>query len=198
VNSKPLNLTIMKKIFALLLLTIFALPFVKAQENVFAVGDKVVNLGIGFGSIGYSAFGYKTTVPPISISFEKGIKDGILDKGVLSIGGYLAYSANKWESSWAGGSYGWKYTNIYLGARGVLHYPLVDKIDTYAGVLLGYHISSVHEIGTTTGYVDPYSGGGLIFGGYVGGRYYFTDKLAAMGELGYGITWITIGVSIKL
>jgi len=188
----------MKKIFALLLLAIFALPFAKAQENVFAVGDKVVNLGIGFGSVLYSGLGYKTSVPPVSISFEKGIKDGILEKGVLGIGGYLGYSANKWEYTGFGGSYGWKYSNLILGARGVLHYPLVDKIDTYAGVLLGYNIATSKEIGTTTGYVDPYTGGGLVLSGYVGGRYYFTDKFAGMAELGYGITWLNIGLAIKL
>jgi hypothetical protein len=184
----------MKKIFALLLLSVFTLPFLAAQENVFAVGDKVVNLGIGFGNILYSGLGYKTSVPPVSISFEKGIKDGVLDKGVIGVGGYLGYSANKYEYF----GYGWKYSNIILGARGVFHYPLVDKIDTYAGVLLGYRIVTSKEIGTTLGGVNPSSGGGLVLSGYIGGRYYLTDNLAAMGELGYGISWINIGVSIKL
>lgn len=187
----------MKKIFALLILSAISLPFVVAQESLFVVGDKVVNLGVGFGNVLYSGLGYKTTVPPVSISFEKGIKDGIIDKGVLGIGGYLGYSANKWEYSGFGGTYGWKYTNLILGARGTLHYPLVDKFDTYAGVLLGYRIVSTKEFGTITG-VDPASSGGLIFSGFIGGRYYFNDKFAAMAELGYGITYLNIGLAIKL
>ena len=33
---------------------------------------------------------------------------------------------------------------------------------------------------------------------FVGARYYFTDKLAGMAELGYGITYLNLGVSLKL
>jgi opacity protein-like surface antigen len=183
----------MKKILSVLILAVIMSSFLSAQDNKFAVGDKVVNVGIGFGNVLYSGFGYKSTVPPLSISFEKGIKDGILDKGILGVGGYLGYTSWKWD----GGGYGWKYSNLIVGARGVFHYPLVDNIDTYAGLMLGYRISTSKSFGTTIG-SDPYSGGGLSLSGYIGGRYYFNEKYAAMAELGYGITWLNLGVSVKL
>jgi hypothetical protein len=183
----------MKKIFVILLLSVFSLPLLTAQESLFNVGDKVVNVGIGFGSTLYSGSFYSSTVPPVSISFEKGFKDGVLEKGTIGIGGYLGYSSYKWESF----GWGWKYTSFIIGARGTLHYPLVDKIDTYAGVLLGYNIRSSKEFGTTVG-IEPSSSSGPVFSGFVGGRYYFTDKFAGMAELGYGITWLNIGLGIKL
>ena len=183
----------MKKILAVLLISSVLLPFTAAQDNKFAVGDKVVNAGIGFGNVLYSGLGYKSTVPPVSVSFEKGIKDGILDKGIIGVGGYLGYTSWKWD----GGGWGWKYSNLIVGARGVFHYPLVDKLDSYAGLMLGYGIATSRDFGVTTG-VDPYSGGGLTFSGYIGGRYYFTDKYAAMAELGYGITYLNLGIAIKL
>ena len=40
--------------------------------------------------------------------------------------------------------------------------------------------------------------GGLVYAGFIGARYYFTPKLAAMAELGYGIAILNIGVSFKL
>ena len=81
------------KEFTLSLLCFFSRPFVLAQENKFAVGDKVVNLGIRFG--GYRTWGYHATVPPISASFEVGVKDGILDVGSIGIGGFIAYASYK-------------------------------------------------------------------------------------------------------
>ncbi len=183
----------MKKILALMLLCFLSVPFISAQENEFVVGDKVVNIGIGLGSTLYSGSYYKSSVPPISISFEKGIIDGVLDKGVIGIGGYLGYSSYKYEYY----GWGWKYSNLILGARGSFHYPLVDKLDTYAGILLGYNIATSKEFGTTVG-IDPYSGGGLVLSGYVGGRYYFNEKFAAMAELGYGISYLNLGIAIKL
>ncbi len=183
----------MKKILALMILGLFSLHFANAQENEFVVGDKVVNLGIGLGSTLYSGSFYKSSVPPVSISFEKGIMDGVLEKGVIGVGGYLGYSSYKYEYL----GWGWKYSNIILGARGVFHYPLVDKLDTYAGLLGGYRIVSTKEFGTTIG-VDPSSGGGLVLSGYIGGRYYFSDKFAAMAELGYGIAYLNLGIAIML
>lgn len=188
----------MKKILIIFLLSIFTLPFVAAQDNMFLVGDKVVNLGIGLGSSLYSGSFYKSSVPPVSISFEKGIMDGVLEKGVIGVGGYLGYSSYKSEYSFFGDAYGWKYTNIILGARGSFHYPLVDKLDTYGGVIVGFNIATSKGYGDFGTYADPYSGGGLVFSPYVGGRYYFTEKIAAMAELGYGISYLNLGIAIKL
>ncbi len=161
-----------------------------AQESMFNVGDKVVNLGIGLGS--NFGLGYKTTIPPLSASFEMGVKDGILEKGVLGVGGYLGFRSYNYRYF----GYGWNYTNIILGARGVFHYPFVEKLDTYTGLLLGFSVVTSTEYGTT-GISNPASSG-LAYSWFVGGRYYFTDKIAGMLELGYGISYLNIGVAYKL
>ena len=182
----------MKKITSILLVSFLFISLLTAQDMHFAKGDKVVNLGIGLASRLYSGLYYTGSVPPVSISFEKGIKDNVLEKGVIGIGGYLGYSAYKWEYS----GYGWKYSNIILGARGSLHYPLVDKLDTYAGLLIGYNISTSKEIGTVVGSSPTH--GGVVWSGYIGGRYYFTEKIAGLIELGSGISYLTLGIGIKL
>ena len=184
----------MNKLLLVLFVAVFSLTQLLAQESTFKQGDKVLNLGIGFGSTFYSGTGYKAGIPPISASLEFGVKDGVLDKGSIGIGGYLGYSSHKWEYN----NWGWKYTNIIIGVRGVFHYPLVDKLDTYTGLLLGYNIASSKEFGTAIyGYNYSASSGGVAYSWFVGGRYYFSDKFAGMLELGYGITYLNLGVALK-
>jgi len=43
----------------------------------------------------------------------------------------------------------------------------------------------------------PIAGSGIAKAFYIGGRYYFTDNLAGMIELGYGIAYLNIGIALK-
>lgn len=185
----------MKKLLLSLLVVVFSLTQLLAQESTFKQGDKVLNLGIGIGTTLYTGSYYKGSVPPISASFEYGIMDGILKKGSIGVGGYLGYSSYKWEYQ----DWGWKYSNFVIGARGNFHYQLVNKLDTYTGVFLGYNIATSKEFGTAVvGYDYSASSGGVVGAWYVGARYYFSNNFAAMLELGYGITYLNFGIAIKI
>ncbi len=185
----------MKKISLFLLIVGFSLTQLKAQA--FQTGDMVGNLGVGFGWYGY---GYgATSLPAFSLSLEKGIKD-IENIGPLSIGGIVGFkhASYAWQTS-----YNWSWNDIIIAARGAIHYDLfkVDKLDTYGGVALGVRLQSYsyYTYNANLDYVkahDNYTHG--LFALYVGGRYYFTDKLAAFGELGYGLGYLTLGLSFKL
>ncbi|MCX6334138.1 MAG: hypothetical protein NT092_07510 [Bacteroidia bacterium] len=179
----------MKKIFAVLMVVFFTVAQLGAQEPSFIKGSKVLNLGVGLGMLHIGSY-YKTTVPPVSASFDIGIVDGILKKAAVGIGPYVGYSASKYEYS----GYGWKYSDIILGVRGSFHYPFVDKLDTYAGVLVGYDISTSKDIGTPIGSPD---GGHFVTSEFIGARYYFSEGFAAFAELGYGISWLTGGIALK-
>ena len=87
-----------------------------SQENIFNLNDKVVNIGFGIGSNLYTGTYYKSTFPHVSISFEKGIVDEVLEKGVIGVGGYVGYSSYKYEFM----NWGWKYSTIIVGARGFI------------------------------------------------------------------------------
>ncbi|MEI6061513.1 MAG: hypothetical protein WCR72_12450 [Bacteroidota bacterium] len=189
------------KIKILLLACLFALgcSTVNAQMVKVKKGQKILNLGIGFGSsLGYSSV-YKTTVPAISGSLEVIVKDGLLDKKAsIGVGGYVGFSSGKTEVTVASETFGYKYTNFIIGPRGYFHYQLVEKIDTYAGLLIGYWaVSSQAYGGMPEGY-DGGSFGGVRTAEFVGARYYFNKKYAAMLELGYGISYANIGLTIKL
>lgn len=179
----------------MLFAVLFCFTLTGVSQNTFKKGDKVLNVGIGFGNVLYSGTGYTSKTPPISASFEMGVKDELFDeKSSFGIGGYMGYSGAKWEYS----GWGWKYTNFILGVRGVGHYQLIDKLDTYTGLMLGYDIISAKEFGTIPG-ATTYSAtsSGFVWSWFAGGRYYFTDKIAGMAEVGYGIAYLTLGVSVK-
>jgi len=168
----------------------------KAQEPTFQKGNKVLNASIGLGSVLYSGIGYSTQVPPIALSLELGVKDDLLTENLsLGLGGYLGYSKNKWDYSYY--NYGWTYTNIVIGGRVSAHYPILDKLDTYGGMMIGFNIVSSKEYGVNNGFTSTANGSGLVWATYIGGRYYLTPKIAVLGEIGYGIAWLNFGVSFK-
>ncbi|HPA86240.1 MAG TPA: hypothetical protein PK106_00495 [Bacteroidales bacterium] len=185
----------MRKLLLTVVATAVSVLFLNGQDLMFLKGEKVLNLGLGLGNTLYSGSYYKSQVPPVSASLEIGVVDNVIEKGVVGVGPYLGYSSFKYEYS----DWGWKYSNIIIGARGSFHYPLVDKLDTYTGLLLGYNIASSKEFGNSVpGWDYSYSAGGLTWSWYIGGRYYFKENLAAMLELGYGIAYLNLGIALKI
>lgn len=183
----------MKKLLVLFAIVILTAISTAAQEPSFVKGDKVVNVGVGLGSNLYSGTDYYTLIPPISGSIEVGVADEIAEKGAIGVGGYLGFSSYKYNY---GGS-GWKTSNIILGARGNFHYPFVDKLDTYAGLMMGYSILTNSYFGSYS--EEDYSGAssGLQWSLFIGARYYFKENIAAMAELGYGVSVLNIGIAFK-
>jgi len=184
----------MKKLLLLFAIGCFTLTQLIAQESTFNKGDKVLNLGIGFGSAWYTGSGFKAQIPPVSASFEIGVVDNILEKGSIGVGGYFGYSSYKY--SYSGYNGGWKYTNMFIGARGNFHYPLVDKLDTYVGLTLGFNVVTDKAWGDYSG-TSFGSYGGVKTAEFIGARYYFSDNFAAMLELGYGVAYVNLGVALK-
>lgn len=177
----------MKKLLLSLLVVVFTFTQLLSQESTFKKGDKALNLGIGFGSSYYGGF-YTSHMPALSASLEVGVADGILDKGSIGVGGYIGYSSAKYSTYW-------KTTNFLIGARGSFHYPLVNKLDTYTGLQLGYNVFS------TKYYDNTYTTGGsastLQFAWFAGARYYFSNNIAVFGEVGYGVAYLTVGIALK-
>ena len=167
-----------------------------AQEPTFnAKGENLAGVAIGFGGY-YSGSMYVgngiSRLPFISLYYENCVKDNLFnEKSSLGIGGMLGYTSITAKDFF-------KSSYTVLGARGVLHYALVDKLDTYAGVMLGYEIASWKWIGswsTIGGKGDAESA--FDAGLFVGARYYFNEKAAAFAEAGFGAANLNIGLSIK-
>lgn len=161
-------------------------------------GDKLLSLGIGFIKQLPDGNSEKMTIPPVPISFEYVIKDDLFEgNGALGIGGFLGYTAAKQDSYY--GTY--KTSRLIIGARGYVHYALVEKLDTYAGVLIGYKSDATkysYDDEQTNSPNQKFTDGTPTLNVFAGARYFFNDKIAGMAELGWGISIVTIGVAIKL
>lgn len=167
------------------------------HAQLFDEGDMVLSFGLGLGSTYYPLGSYyKTTIPPVFIAGDYCLRED-LGPGNLGIGGYLGFSGYKYDyplSDW-----NVKYNTFIIGGRGTYHFTdLVDKLDLYGGVLIGAEIvSHKYSDAALEGYYDA-NRSGLAWSLFAGARYYLSDNFAVMGELGYGIAVLSLGVSLKL
>ncbi|HXG00805.1 MAG TPA: hypothetical protein VNL69_08455 [Bacteroidota bacterium] len=180
--------------FALLLL--LAHTTVSARSG-YDPNVKIAQFGIGLGGLG--GFYGSSNLPVLSAGVDFGV-----DK-MFSAGGRIGYTSSSFESPYLVGFnrfiYRWKYTYITLAGRGSYHYPIEnEKLDLYGGLDLGYNIVSSKYDGDVAGraFAASASGSYIFFGAHVGGRYYFSESLAAFGELGYGFGILNVGISLKL
>ena len=174
------------RIVALLVVLVLVATGVAFGQNAYMKGNNVIHAGIGFGMAGLYG---SSTLPPITAGFEYGLEDKI------SLGGVLGYAGSK--ETFFGGE--WTYSYIVIGARGGYHFlENNDKLDAYAGVMLGYNIVSSSASTTISGFSFSASGSYMIFGFYGGARYYFSPQFAAYGEVGYGLGYVNVGIAYKL
>lgn len=171
---------------------------VSNAQNTFTGDDKVANLGIGLGNF-ISGQGFKTTFMPISLSYEFCAKEDLFDSNsALGLGVLVGYYGAKYDVPSV--NFGYNYNYALFGLRANIHYQFVDKLDTYLGGMLGYNLAISTSYGDSQ-YKNTYPAqkvGGFGFAAYIGGRYYFLEKLALFSEVGYGISPVTIGLALKL
>lgn len=193
----------MKKISMLLIVSSLFVSVANAQA--FEEGNNVIGIGVGIGGH-YNAYGsYTSQTPAIGLSYEKATSIDVGD-GVLGLGAFIGYKSLTSKETYyfvtSNYYYEYQWTYTIIGFRGAYHYDLfkVDKLDTYGGAMLSYNIVSFKDKST---YPDGYlfrnesKGSGVGFTLYVGGRYYFSEKFGAFAELGYGISYLTLGAAIK-
>lgn len=154
----------------------------------FEKGDNLLNVGVGLSSYYYGH--------PIGLSYETGITEDI------SIGGQFDYNSGRYDDYY-GYNYRYRYSAYYLGVRGSFHLNRLlglneKKVDLYAGLGVGYRSFKWNDTYYGTGYGYNY-GSGLFANYFVGGKYYFTNKIGAFAELGYtGLSSSRLGISVKL
>ena len=154
-----------------------------------------LNTAVGIGS-NLTIDNSTITVPPISVSLD--IK--ILPQ--VTIGPYVAYEKNNYYGST---EYG------LAGARGTYHFLIPSKtFGVYAGAILSYvyydnpiltdlYANDNHYI-ANDGTDDLPSSKQSHFGYniFIGGQAYLSNSVLAFAELGYGITYLNLGLSFRL
>ena len=187
----------MKRTITFLIALFFAtsLAFSQAVEE----GNKIISLDIGFPP----TFGYgDVKVPPISANFDYLLKKA--GPGIIGVGALAGYATSKenlitWPAGTKDPDTYLTYTYILLGARGTYHWfpGESDKIDTYAGVIMGAYITPEPKYTGSANITATYEGSGFLGGVFVGIRYFFNENIGVNAELGYGVAIMSIGGSFK-
>lgn len=179
----------MKKLFIMLSLGITSVVFAQPFEN----GTTTINAGIGLGT---GLGGYGSARPAISVSADHGLWE-VGGPGVVSLGGYFGNTGYKYSS----GGYKAKWNYNIIGVRGAYHYnglTNIPELDVYGGVMLSYNfVKFSSNVDEEANYFRKSYGNGVGFTGFVGGRWFFTDKFGAYAELGYGVSILNIGATLK-
>lgn len=193
------NLFKMKQIIILMLATLFTGYAASAQTtNTFAKNDNVIGAGFGIGGV-YGFSGFSSQSPTFGMQYDRGIVE--LDMGgVIGVGGFIGFKrfVNKIEA--LGETYKDKISVVVIGARGTFHYDLfkVENLDTYGGVMIAYHIvNEKQDYPDNIFYDAPNYSNAAYASIYAGAKYYFVPQVAAFAELGYGVSWLTLGAAFK-
>ena len=181
-----------------------ATPSLKTQTpKTNSSNPKIINYGLGLGSF-YGVDNYSfsdatsSSIPPISISIDF---PSPKTKG-LTFGGYFGYTSNKLTvHNDFFGDYGWKYSYYILGARATYSINLFNNEKTipYGCVMLGYNVARSTYFGDDS-FGNSYNAGtgGFTYSGSVGIRHMLKPKIGGYAELGYGIAYLTIGLSMRI
>lgn len=119
-------------------------------------GTVAANLGVGFGSWGFS----------------------------LAVDGEYTFVNFASGMSLAGGVYGTvgfsEGTHIFVGPEAAFHWAVLDQLDLFTKLILGYHHYSYTYMGYTA------NAGSFHAGAYVGATYYLSKTIGIGGVVGFG------------
>jgi hypothetical protein len=181
-------------------------------EKCYDENTRIINAGIGFGGGNYyhlalgGSYSYIIS-PAFSLTYEQPLKKKV-GPGYIGVGAYAGFQTASYTNNYIGyNSYNYYYEDrwnyIIAGARGAYHWDVLNsgKAEVYGGVIIGLRIQTYTY--TTN---DPNNNNNRLnegsvypaFSIFAGARWYFVKKVALFGELGYGISYATAGVSFKV
>lgn len=170
-------------------------------SHAFENGTNVLSLGFGLGGT-FGSYDYSSQTPGFSVQFEHGNWD-VGGPGVISLGGYLGIKSYTFDGVEPGYTYSYKWNYTVIGVRSAYHYNGINdsKADIYGGVMLAYDVLNFKYTSSNPAYDYRHNvsyNSGISFTLYVGGRYYFAERVAGFLEIGYGVSYLTLGAAFKL
>ncbi|MCB9165634.1 MAG: hypothetical protein H6592_14565 [Flavobacteriales bacterium] len=186
----------------------------RAQDPAFAKGTFGINAGIGIGGVRASYLNaydsHYSTSPTFCLSLERGVAEA--GPGTVGVGAFIGHRWTRYADDNSYGSvtysYDERWSRTTVGVRGAWHlaqWVPADKLDLYAGVMVGYAFVGYRDRSTRTVYGETtsYDTGTRVRHGYadwstfVGARYFFTRHLGAYAEAGYGVNYLNLGLAFR-
>jgi len=163
-----------------------------------------VSAGIGLAPV-YHGKNSNTDIPALSLNVSYKLSDN------FALGVYTGYSASTSDERIFTDGLTSKVENKTkaFALRGDFSRLMTDKLELYAGLMLGVKSFDLTEIDTKTGEVvvrepdapTPYNPnqpkGDILYSGVVGAKYYLKDQIGLFGEFGYGLSLFSIGTTLK-
>ena len=152
----------------------------QAQE--FGKGTQTIKLGVGVNR----------WAVPVMAEYELGIVDNLatVDGLSLGVGGYVGFSHHK-SGAW------YSYNSFYVGTQGLAHYMPVDRLDVYAGAMVGARFRTEKYSGTDNNIPEKVFNPYFSFTPIVGARYQLTSHFGVYSNLAidYGMYFVSIGIA---
>lgn len=188
----------MKRMMILTVLLVLSFSSANAQ-TIFKKGDIEFAAGMGIFPT-FAKDDAAIVVPPLSARLH------IRALPNFSLGAYAAYSSSEaHQVGLPGGAVRDVDNEFYLfGLRAAAHTNRLDNWDIYGGAMLGYNVPKVNN--TLTKEKSEIEGpvfsrpaeNEFTYSAFVGATYFPVKNLGLFAEVGYGISILNLGVSVKL
>jgi len=187
----------MKKILFIVLAIVFSLNISqKAQAQVFDKGTALLDAGVGIPYYGY------VSIPPVFGSFEVGVHKyiGVGVTGGFYSWGYRNYLSNYYyRRSLIGGGFGAFHFSELLKQLDLDMGDLLNSLDLYYKMGFGLRFYMHNEYVSYDNRIENFSEIYPSFMAVLGGRFYFSDKMAVFMEVGPDFySWTKFGITLKL
>lgn len=144
--------------------------------------------------------------PPI------GLKAGYQFSQLFSLNAFAGFSSTTSQAQVINDGLVTQATNkhLLLGLRGEMRKELSNRFDIYGGGLLGYSMTDVQEINPVTGNAvsrpvgepTPYDPnapkGKFMYSGFIGSTFYLKNQIGLFAEVGYGVSLLQTGITVRL
>lgn len=188
---KQLSLTI--ALFLGVVSSILAQPLTFEQQSI----------GISIGIPSMYDYGYTTQSPAVMAHYEYGLSDKI-GIGYIGFGGLLSIAGGKYDRQFLGEQLSNDFSQTIIGPRAAYHFDMVDltgnkewnKLDVYGGAFIGlkFERKKYTDLDNKTFKDNSTKLATDLFAGI---RYAFTPNIGAFSELGFGVSYVSIGVSFR-
>ncbi len=198
----------MKKINLASALRFFLFPILLfvliAETNAQPLKYADQNIGIGLGVPAITNYSYTSLSPAVTATYEYGFSDKI-GIGYIGGGALLSFAGSTNDYHANGVKYSNKYHYFLIGPKASYHFDMADitgdrfwdKCDLYAGVFMGLRFQTYKYYDNASGSYTDYEDNAtrMVSDIYAGIRYAFTNQFGVYAETGFGVNYLTVGVS---
>jgi hypothetical protein len=177
--------------------------FGTTHAQAFKIGENRASFCMGFGWVYKENLNNSVHFPSPNALVERSIIP-FENVGLVSVGAQFGFHHGYHNGTFNSVKYKQSWTSVYFVPRVALYFhelfdanDFTQNIDLYAGLGIGFNFLS-HKIPEEVGLPDSDRNGfNLGYNIFAGGRYYFKPHASAFAEIGYGLSVLNAGITIR-